>query len=143
MTAEQRKKVGEINKKRLLGTKQTEEVKRKRGIYKTGEEAPHWKGGHNKKELTKRWKQENRERNLLLNQNYRTRRIMAEGVVTLQEWNEIKKQFNFSCAKCKRGEAEKKLTIDHIVPLSKGGTNWKDNIQPLCLSCNSGKRDRI
>lgn len=32
-----------------------------------------------------------------------------------------------------------KLTVDHVVPLSKGGHDGVDNIQPLCLRCNQKK----
>ncbi|HCF2189380.1 TPA: HNH endonuclease [Pseudomonas aeruginosa] len=34
-----------------------------------------------------------------------------------------------------------KLSIDHIVPLAKGGDNGFDNLQTLCKSCNSAKGD--
>ncbi len=35
------------------------------------------------------------------------------------------------------------LTIDHILPLSKGGGNSGDNYQTLCKKCNSEKGDKI
>ena len=41
-----------------------------------------------------------------------------------------------SCAICKSTE---KLTIDHIVPLSKGGTHDLLNLQCLCIKCNQKK----
>lgn len=33
-------------------------------------------------------------------------------------------------------------TIDHIVPISRGGTHWPDNIQLLCSFCNNSKHSR-
>ena len=62
------------------------------------------------------------------------------GGVSLKEWNEIKKKYGQLCAGCGQ---EKKLTQDHIIPLSKRGKHIKDNIQPLCISCNSRKKDLL
>ena len=42
------------------------------------------------------------------------------------------------CAAC--GTAQN-LTIDHIIPLAKGGKNTLDNLQMLCESCNTEKAD--
>ena len=33
-------------------------------------------------------------------------------------------------------------TIDHIVPLSKGGTDKIENMQAACARCNAEKGDR-
>lgn len=41
--------------------------------------------------------------------------------------------------KCQHCKIDKSLTVDHIFPLSKGGSDELDNLQLLCRSCNSKK----
>jgi hypothetical protein len=45
--------------------------------------------------------------------------------------------------KCVRCGSRYKLEYDHIVPLSKGGSNTVRNIELLCESCNRAKGNRI
>jgi hypothetical protein len=46
------------------------------------------------------------------------------------------------CVQCNASEESVKMTVDHIVPRIKGGNDFLTNLQPMCLSCNSRKRDR-
>lgn len=64
----------------------------------------------------------------------------ATGSHTLEEWNNLKIEFDNKCAFCRR---KKKLTKDHVIPLSENGTDYIDNIQPLCRNCNSKKWKHI
>jgi 5-methylcytosine-specific restriction endonuclease McrA len=47
------------------------------------------------------------------------------------------------CAQCGRTPLDHQivLVVDHKVPLSWGGSNDRENLQPLCEECNHGKRD--
>lgn len=64
----------------------------------------------------------------------------AEGFHTLKEWQDMKERFNNKCAICFQ---DKPLTKDHIIPLSKGGSDYITNIQPLCKNCNSKKHNSV
>ena len=71
------------------------------------------------------------------------RKRIAEGSHTFGEWELLKKQYGFTCPMCGKKEPEIKLTQDHIIPVSKGGSDFIENIQPLCGSCNSKKHDKL
>jgi 5-methylcytosine-specific restriction enzyme A len=44
------------------------------------------------------------------------------------------------CFYCNRDVGRANLTMDHIVPLSRGGKSKKGNIVPACKDCNSKKK---
>jgi 5-methylcytosine-specific restriction enzyme A len=48
------------------------------------------------------------------------------------------------CSSCgSPGTAANPLTIDHIIPLSRGGTNARENKTVLCYRCNRLKSDAV
>ena len=44
------------------------------------------------------------------------------------------------CYYCRKPSASKDLTMDHIVPLIRGGRSTKGNLAPACKECNSRKK---
>lgn len=72
-------------------------------------------------------------------QNMRAKRMRASGMLTKDGWKSILEEHDYACVIC---GTKDNIVIDHIVPLSKGGTNTLDNVQPLCISCNSVKGNR-
>jgi 5-methylcytosine-specific restriction endonuclease McrA len=45
----------------------------------------------------------------------------------------------YFCGYCGSIVSKKKMTVDHIIPKSKGGTNEIDNLMPCCRECNRDK----
>ncbi len=43
------------------------------------------------------------------------------------------------CARCGRADISARMHLDHIRPMSQGGSNDPDNLQWLCASCHSRK----
>ena len=74
--------------------------------------------------------------------NYQSfRRAQKRGAplndLTPAQWQEIKAHYGRRCVYC--GRKMQRLTQDHIVPISKGGSHTYSNVVPACQSCNSSK----
>lgn len=68
-----------------------------------------------------------------------SRRARLYGVVdslTLEDWGEILSQTDWKCAMC---GSDREIEIEHMIPLSRGGGNTKDNVCVLCADCNGRK----
>lgn len=50
---------------------------------------------------------------------------------------------NFACRYCGAKAPDVVLHVDHIVPVSKGGTSKPDNLVTACEACNNGKRAHV
>ncbi len=44
------------------------------------------------------------------------------------------------CYFCKRKVSPKELTLDHVVPIIRGGKSTKGNVVPACKECNNKKK---
>lgn len=81
--------------------------------------------------------------------SYTERKDKAVGSHTNKQWEQKREKYNV-CPKCERlwdeiaSRPDKGYkyvwTKDHITPLSQGGNDSIENIQPLCYQCNFGKR---
>lgn len=78
---------------------------------------------------------------LVSNSIYRARKRAAPiNDLTANEWMAIKAHYGNRCIYC--GIKSKRLSMDHIIPLSKNGSHTVSNIVPACKSCNSKKRNK-
>lgn len=56
---------------------------------------------------------------------------------------EVFKRDGFTCQYCGAHPPDCVLEVDHIEPVSNGGTNDEDNLVTACFSCNRGKGARL
>lgn len=84
----------------------------------------------------RQWDKEHPEVGRAKSQKRRARLLGNGGTFTAEEWIGICNEYDNKCLCC--GE-QVKLTVDHVIPISVGGSNDISNIQPLCKPCNSRK----
>jgi 5-methylcytosine-specific restriction endonuclease McrA len=94
-------------------------------------------------ERKRRWGQDNPERIAAKNSRRRARKAGARGSHTIEEFEALCEQRGWACLCCGIPHSTSPLTRDHIVPLSRGGSDYISNIQPLCLRCNDRKGIKI
>lgn len=74
----------------------------------------------------------------------RARERASNAGLTPDQWARILKNQKHRCNLCgKQFAKRRKPTVDHIIPLSKGGDLISNNVQALCKSCNCSKNAKI
>jgi len=63
----------------------------------------------------------------------------APGVFTKEQIDSRIEYYGGKCWICK-GPFN---TMDHVIPIARGGSNWASNQRPICTSCNSCKGARL
>lgn len=86
------------------------------------------------------WQKRNPQK-VQVHQNRRKNRLKNSGSVgvTLEEWTTILLKFEGKCAYC----GNPGTSIDHVIPISKGGKDDSSNVVPACRRCNSSKGAKL
>ena len=93
------------------------------------------------RQCARNWSRSERGRSIKREIKHRRRCRITDsgGSWTTTQFTALCRQYNWLCLACGQ---RRKLTIDHVIPVCKGGCNDTSNIQPLCGLCNSKKGTR-
>lgn len=89
-------------------------------------------------EQAPRWRKANPEAVRAIKQRRRAKEREAEGSHTADDIKRIGDAQKWRCHWCAKPTA-KAYEIDHIQPLSRGGSNWPRNLCIACVPCNRSK----
>jgi 5-methylcytosine-specific restriction endonuclease McrA len=89
-------------------------------------------------ERANKWRKNNPDKVRLTNKAMIAKRRSSVGKHTAKEIEGILYGQNYRCMYCKSC-IEDSHHLDHIIPVSKGGSSWSVNMQALCQSCNRRK----
>lgn len=92
-----------------------------------------------KKVLFAEWSKKNRDKLKIKEEKRRMLEYGASGSHTHEQSKALLEKQKYKCVYCNSCLKKNKKHKDHIIPLSKGGTNNIDNIQWLCVKCNLEK----
>lgn len=136
----ERARVAKWKKENAEYVKERDRKYRKENLKKRREYNQQWHKEHPGHRL--KWERKRREENPEgYRNNVRRRRARLASVETFIILpKELKRLYNSPCAKC---QSTDDITMDHIVPIARGGRHSVGNLQPLCGSCNSSKRDKL
>lgn len=125
--------------------KETAREYRKRRYFEQRErlnqESREWRARNRSRhrELVRLWQEKNPDKVAAHDAARRARKLNASGKHTGGDLAAIIKAQGHRCAYCRVSLRRVKKHADHIVPLARGGSNDKANLQFLCQPCNSAK----
>ncbi len=86
-----------------------------------------------------KWRAENPEKMKGYNHSRRARKQNAPGTFTAEQ---LKARFDYHGNRCVYCLCEGSMTLEHQIPLARGGSNWPSNLVPACGKCNYTKNDK-
>lgn len=86
---------------------------------------------------------DNPEKNREKSRLRRARKYEAPGSFTEDDVKRKMSAQQYKCCYCSRSLKRRRWAADHIVPLSRGGSNYPDNIAVACITCNSSKHNKL
>jgi 5-methylcytosine-specific restriction endonuclease McrA len=92
--------------------------------------------------VKKVWLSANKLRTRVYTENRRVRKLANGGSHTPEQIEELYTKQHERCVGCNKS-IRKHYEIDHIIPITRGGSNDISNIQLLCLPCNRGKHNKM
>lgn len=69
----------------------------------------------------------------------RAKRSGLDCYLSLEDWKVLLRRFRFRCAYCSVRLTNRTRSIDHVIALTRGGTNEITNLVPSCRRCNQRK----
>jgi len=143
----------QINKK--IGKERTKEIKKK--SYEKNKEVENKRTKEYRENnmekcinLNKKWKENNKERISKYDKQWRKNNSLRKNLIAQKRRNNIKGKISYDdlikrlnifngCCYCKK---DKKLTMEHLIPISKKGLNIYNNVFGACKKCNLSKNNK-
>lgn len=95
------------------------------------------------RELCRSWARKNPDSMRSIVSKRRAIVIGAGGTYSADDVKTMLLEQSGLCAACSVNLSDTGYHVDHIYPLSKGGTNWPSNLQLLCPTCNRSKGSKL
>lgn len=67
---------------------------------------------------------------------------VATGTFTLSQFYARCEYYGWCCYLCGKSVTRQTVSIEHRIPITRGGSNWPANLAPACRSCNSRKHTK-
>jgi len=124
------------NPERVLATRA--EYYKNNGEHVRAESAEYRKNNPEKARMAiVKWQKNNPEKLRIYNRNRKARIKGTPGNGwSAEEEKRLLRLYGYQCAYCGK---QVKLTMDHIIPILKGGKHTINNVVPACVSCNCSK----
>ena len=135
-----RKKYVQKNKKIISKVRKKHRIKNSTSIAKYQKQY-RLKTSEKRKQYQREWYKNNPEKGRFYRALHRSRKLKNGGMFSQEDISKLLISQQNKCVYCTK--ELKEYHIDHIIPISKGGSNWPDNLQILCRFCNQSKHDKL